>query len=151
MYWNGLTDWTKLMVLKRFEYRHGRHDRAASKVSNEVRFPLQLNMLPYTNRARSRDSRENFELERSCTYDLLSVVVHVGEIDTGHYTSYCRVGDQVGITILPRLFSGVLTCGISGSSSMTTRLRWLVCLMYSALRPICSSTSSAPSPNPVLQ
>ncbi|KAI8720278.1 Ubiquitinyl hydrolase 1 [Fusarium sp. LHS14.1] len=80
--------------LKRFEYRHGRHDRAASKVSNEVRFPLQLNMLPYTNRARSRDSRENFELERSCTYDLLSVVVHVGEIDTGHYTSYCRVGDQ---------------------------------------------------------
>lgn len=53
-------------------------------------------MLPYTNRARSRDSRENLELERSCTYDLLSVVVHVGELDTGHYTSYCRVGDQVG-------------------------------------------------------
>lgn len=57
-------------------------------------------MLPYTNRARNRDSRESFELERSCTYDLLSVVVHVGEIDTGHYTSYCRVGDQVGISIL---------------------------------------------------
>jgi hypothetical protein len=52
-------------------------------------------MLPYTNRARSRDSRENMELERSCTYDLLSVVVHVGGLDTGHYTSYCRVGDQV--------------------------------------------------------
>jgi hypothetical protein len=34
---------------------------------------------------------------------------------------------------------------------MTTRLSWPVCLMYSALRPICSSTSSAPSPNPVLQ
>lgn len=52
-------------------------------------------MLPYTNRARNRDSRENLELERSCTYDLLSVVVHVGEIETGHYVSYCRVGDQV--------------------------------------------------------
>lgn len=52
-------------------------------------------MLPYTHRARNRDSRENMELERSCTYDLLSVVVHVGELDTGHYTSYCRVGDQV--------------------------------------------------------
>lgn len=25
----------------------------------------------------------------------MSVVVHVGEIDTGHYISYCRVGDQV--------------------------------------------------------
>jgi ubiquitin carboxyl-terminal hydrolase 22/27/51 len=23
------------------------------------------------------------------------VVVHVGELDTGHYMSYCRVGDQV--------------------------------------------------------
>lgn len=28
-------------------------------------------------------------------YDLLSVIVHVGEIETGHYVSYCRVGDQV--------------------------------------------------------
>lgn len=51
-------------------------------------------MLPYTNRVRSRDNRESMELQRSCTYDLLSVVVHVGEIDTGHYVSYCRVGDQ---------------------------------------------------------
>ena len=52
-------------------------------------------MLPYTNRARGQDSKENYELARSCTFDLLSVVVHVGEIDTGHYVSYCRVGDQV--------------------------------------------------------
>ncbi|ETS02669.1 hypothetical protein MKX07_006860 [Trichoderma sp. CBMAI-0711] len=80
--------------LKRFEFKQGKHDRAASKIDNPVSFPLQLNMLPYTNRARNRDSRENLELERSCTYDLLSVVVHVGEIETGHYVSYCRVGDQ---------------------------------------------------------
>ncbi|KAL2210521.1 cysteine proteinase [Sarocladium strictum] len=80
--------------LKRFEFKQGRSDRAAGKVDTPVQFPLQLNMLPYTHRARSRDSRENMELERSCTYDLLSVVVHVGELDTGHYTSYCRVGDQ---------------------------------------------------------
>jgi ubiquitin carboxyl-terminal hydrolase 22/27/51 len=51
-------------------------------------------MLPYTNRARGLDLKDNCELARSCTYDLLSVVVHVGEIDTGHYVSYCRVGDQ---------------------------------------------------------
>lgn len=57
-------------------------------------------MLPYTNRVRSRDNRESMELQRSCIYDLLSVVVHVGEIETGHYVSYCRVGDQVSyITI----------------------------------------------------
>jgi len=85
---------------QRFEFKQGKHDRSASKIDNTVRFPLQLNMLPYTNRARSRDSRENMELERSCTYDLLSVVVHVGEIETGHYVSYCRVGDQVWLASL---------------------------------------------------
>ncbi|KAK0610448.1 ubiquitin carboxyl-terminal hydrolase-like protein [Bombardia bombarda] len=76
--------------LKRFEFKQGRNERAA-KIDTPVHFPLQLNMLPYTNRAQVKD---NSELARSATYDLLSVVVHVGEIDTGHYVSYCRVGDQ---------------------------------------------------------
>lgn len=40
-------------------------------------------MLPYTNRSRPGENKESLELARSCTYDLLSVVVHVGEIDTG--------------------------------------------------------------------
>ncbi|KAH6668604.1 ubiquitin carboxyl-terminal hydrolase [Plectosphaerella plurivora] len=80
--------------LKRFEYKQGRHDRAPSKIDTKVNFPLQLNMLPYTNRSRGDNNKETIELARSCTYDLLSVVVHVGEIDTGHYVSYCRVGDQ---------------------------------------------------------
>ncbi|KAK4228186.1 ubiquitin carboxyl-terminal hydrolase [Podospora fimiseda] len=78
---------------KRFEYKQGRHERAA-KIDTPVSFPLSLNMLPYTSRARTGESKDNFELARSCTYDLLSVIVHVGEIDTGHYVSYCRVGDQ---------------------------------------------------------
>lgn len=58
-------------------------------------------MLPYTNRGRNRgkDTRDLVDLERSCTYDLMSVVVHVGEIDTGHYVSYCRVGEQVGLPL----------------------------------------------------
>jgi ubiquitin carboxyl-terminal hydrolase 22/27/51 len=57
--------------------------KIASKISANVRFPLQIDMLPYTNRARSQEARENFELTRSCTYDLLSVVVHLGSINTG--------------------------------------------------------------------
>lgn len=109
--------------MKRFEYRQGRHDRAASKIDNPVRFPLQLNMLPYTHRVR-RENRESLELERSCTYDLLSVVVHVGEIETGHYTSYCRVGDQVRLYSFAHLHETLLTrLSKSGSSSMTTKLR----------------------------
>jgi len=94
-----------LTLLQRFEYKQGARDRSAAKIDTPVQFPLQLNMLPYTSRGRGHDGKENFELARSCTYDLLSVVVHVGEIDTGHYVSYCRVGDQVSfdtITTVPR-------------------------------------------------
>ncbi|CAH0050096.1 unnamed protein product [Clonostachys solani] len=80
--------------LKRFEFKQGGRDRAASKIDEHVQFPLQLNMLPYTHQSRTREGKENKELERSCIYDLLSVVVHVGELDTGHYMSYCRVGEQ---------------------------------------------------------
>ncbi|KAF7874457.1 uncharacterized protein EAF02_008434 [Botrytis sinoallii] len=66
----------------------------ASKIDTTVTFPLQLHMLPYTNRARGVDTKNNFELARSCTYDLQSVVVHVGNLETGHYVSYSRVGNQ---------------------------------------------------------
>jgi hypothetical protein len=94
-----------------------------------VQFPLQLNMLPYTNRARGQDVRENYELARSCTYDLLSVVVHVGEIDTGHYVSYCRVGDQVCFSLsslpnLPVVGVGVVVLIVRGSGLRSTTTRW---------------------------
>ncbi|KAI6355314.1 hypothetical protein MCOR25_008248 [Pyricularia grisea] len=79
--------------LKRFEYKQGRHDKAV-KVDTPVKFPLQLNMFPYTDRGPSTESKENYELARTCQYDLFSVVEHVGEIDTGHYTCYCKVQDQ---------------------------------------------------------
>ncbi|KAJ2897842.1 putative ubiquitin carboxyl-terminal hydrolase 8 [Zalerion maritima] len=79
--------------LKRFEYKQGRHDKAC-KIDTPIQFPLQLNMLPYTDTARNQDVKTSFELARACTYELMAVVVHVGELDTGHYISYCRVGDQ---------------------------------------------------------
>lgn len=44
---------------------------------------MQLNMLPYTTRGQSENGGSGQELSRSCIYDLLSVVEHVGEIDTG--------------------------------------------------------------------
>ncbi|KAK4452067.1 ubiquitin carboxyl-terminal hydrolase [Podospora aff. communis PSN243] len=79
--------------LKRFEYKQGRNERAA-KIDTPVHFPLSINMLPYTTTAKTTDVSENFDLSRTCMYDLFSVVVHVGEIDTGHYIAYCRVGGQ---------------------------------------------------------
>ena len=43
-------------------------------------------MFPYTNRARVQDSKQqNFELARGCTYDLQSVVVHVGNLESGQF------------------------------------------------------------------
>jgi len=53
-------------------------------------------MAPYTSKARHAQAKEATELARQCTYELMSVVVHVGEIETGHYLAYCRVGEQVG-------------------------------------------------------
>jgi len=65
--------------MQRFKQFNG----SASKIDTKVSFPLKLEMLPYTNRARSQDTKQNFELARSCTYDLQSVVVHVGNLETG--------------------------------------------------------------------
>ncbi|KAG9229858.1 hypothetical protein BJ875DRAFT_176361 [Amylocarpus encephaloides] len=76
--------------LKRFKQYNG----LASKIDTKVSFPLQLEMFPYTNRAKNPDTKQSYELARSCTYDLQTVVVHVGNLETGHYVSYSRVGDQ---------------------------------------------------------
>ena len=78
-------------------------------------------MVPYTDRAQCQDVKENYDLARSCTYDLLCVVVHVGEIDTGHYITYCRKGDQV--SSLPTL-STKKTDKASGTPSMITGWSW---------------------------
>ena len=67
---------------QRFEFKQGRNERAA-KIETPVHFPLSLNMLPYTERARNFNTKEYPEWSRAATYDLMSVVVHVGEIDTG--------------------------------------------------------------------
>jgi ubiquitin carboxyl-terminal hydrolase 22/27/51 len=72
------------MIIQRFK----QHVGSASKIDTKVSFPLKLEMLPYTNRARSQDTRQNFELARSCTYDLQSVVVHVGNLETGELPIY---------------------------------------------------------------
>jgi ubiquitin carboxyl-terminal hydrolase 22/27/51 len=69
----------------------------ASKIDTRVSFPLKLDMSPYTTKYKPDSSQSQaFELSKSCTYDLQTVVVHVGNLETGHYVSYSRVGDQVG-------------------------------------------------------
>ncbi|KAF3490580.1 ubiquitin carboxyl-terminal hydrolase [Arthroderma uncinatum] len=71
------------MQLKRFE----RNRSVSEKVDTKVSYPATINMMPYTTRPKS-PNRSQFQ------YDLLSVVVHIGDIDSGHYLSYCRHGEQ---------------------------------------------------------
>lgn len=75
--------------LKRFKQNIG----SASKIETKVTFPLKLDMFPYTARA-GGESKHSPDMSRGCTYDLQSVVVHVGNLETGHYICYSRVGQQ---------------------------------------------------------
>ncbi|KAK5160286.1 hypothetical protein LTR04_004615 [Oleoguttula sp. CCFEE 6159] len=87
--------------LKRFE-----HSKAtSSKLDAKIAFPLQLDMYPYTTRWQ-RQSRQQIGSEAgegvgkadgrapTAIYELSSVVVHKGKLDTGHYVSYSREADD---------------------------------------------------------
>ena len=52
-------------------------------------------MLPFTTNPQSK------RVDRSkYLYDLSSVIVHRGRLDSGHYFVYCRQGDQVSYLAL---------------------------------------------------
>jgi len=57
---------------------------------------MQLDMKPYTTRAKKRASKlaEEGRSLKPILYDLLSVVVHKGEINSGHYIMYARHQEQ---------------------------------------------------------
>ncbi|KAK8013367.1 Ubiquitin carboxyl-terminal hydrolase [Apiospora marii] len=75
--------------------QQARRDNSIKLLPNVLSIQLKVRVNPANSIPwRSADIKETIELGRSCTYDLMSVVVHVGEIDTGHYVSYCRVGEQ---------------------------------------------------------
>ncbi|KAL8287026.1 hypothetical protein RQP46_004032 [Phenoliferia psychrophenolica] len=74
--------------LKRFE-----HSAGSSKIDTAVRFPLKLNMRPYTTSAiptSPPDSTPSSLFE----YELSSVVCHEGQLNNGHFTTFCRAVDD---------------------------------------------------------
>ncbi|KAJ5905164.1 uncharacterized protein N7473_002080 [Penicillium subrubescens] len=71
------------MQLKRYE-----HNQASSeKMDGHIDFPLTLNMLPFT----VKKDKERVDTSKYM-YDLSTVVVHQGSMDSGHYYSYTRLG-----------------------------------------------------------
>ncbi|KAL5372460.1 hypothetical protein DPSP01_013483 [Paraphaeosphaeria sporulosa] len=88
--------------LKRFE-----HSKSTStKLETRISFPLTLDLYPYTTAYRStspppaknaapRNTSHNTNAPaNTLIYELSSVVVHKGKIDSGHYISYSREGDD---------------------------------------------------------
>jgi len=86
-------------------------------MDGHIDFPLTLNMLPYTIK------KDNPPVDMSeYMYDLSTVIVHQGTMDTGHYFAYTRIGNDKVCFILYRLFRlSVLTSFSSGCLWTTTK------------------------------
>lgn len=101
--------------LKRFS--HSKTLAQSNKVETRVRFPLSLDVTPYTTSSAAKSKQKSSvngekpttngtvdsEKEKSSgekktsvdpIYELSSVIVHKGKIDNGHYISYSRQGDE---------------------------------------------------------
>lgn len=77
----------------------------SSKIETTVRFPVKLDIHPYTtaHKAALKAAKasgtpvSNFNTNspaNSLVYKLSSVIVHKGKIDSGHYVSYSREGND---------------------------------------------------------
>lgn len=92
--------------LKRFSHTTTSKNSKSVKLDTRVKFPLTLDMRPYcrlndphpgtkkkkkgpTTPVLARDEEDS-----KTDYDLSSVVVHHGKMDSGHYINYARVNDE---------------------------------------------------------
>lgn len=79
---------------QRFEHSNS----GSAKIEANIRFPMELDMTPFTTRAKRKGKPTEAERVKGFkpyVYDLLSVVVHKGEINSGHYINFAREGGQV--------------------------------------------------------
>ncbi|KAF2087166.1 cysteine proteinase [Saccharata proteae CBS 121410] len=81
--------------LKRFET----HKSSSQKLETRISFPLSLDLYPYTTRHKHLPKPKPSDPPTTippptCIYELSSVIVHKGKIDSGHYVSYSRKGGE---------------------------------------------------------
>lgn len=85
---------TLILHLKRFELNFDTFMR--EKINTEFKFPMHLNMFPYTKQGlAARDRGETAKATAHVTdgqynYNLVGIVVHSGSADMGHYYSIIR-------------------------------------------------------------
>lgn len=95
--------------LKRFEH----NTTAGAKIETRVKFPLTLDMREYYTNSMREDL--DVKMDPECyLYDLFSVVVHEGRLNTGHYYCYIKWRDGWYIAnddaMRPARLEDVLTC-----------------------------------------
>lgn len=89
--------------LKRFS--HSKTSSTSIKLDAKVHFPTILDLQPYVSRPRAKKSgsdsngaKNGADAEKGTSprpmYELSSVIVHKGKMDSGHYVSYAREGDE---------------------------------------------------------
>ncbi|THW78364.1 ubiquitin carboxyl-terminal hydrolase-like protein 22 [Aureobasidium pullulans] len=88
--------------LKRFS--HSKTSSTSIKLDAKVHFPTILDLQPYVSRPRSKkgggdsNGTKNGDTDKGTSprplYELSSVIVHKGKMDSGHYVSYAREGDE---------------------------------------------------------
>ncbi|KAJ2957325.1 hypothetical protein NQZ79_g6951 [Umbelopsis isabellina] len=76
--------------LKRFE-----HGKSATKIETKIKFPVDLDMTPYTSDSSESNAKSRRTLKlplshNSNLYTLFAVVNHQGKMDTGHYTMFAK-------------------------------------------------------------
>ncbi|ORY09783.1 ubiquitin carboxyl-terminal hydrolase 2 [Clohesyomyces aquaticus] len=89
--------------LKRFEHTKS----ASSKIETKVKFPMKIDLYPYTSQYKASitkaaklsnpNANANYNVNtptNSIQYELSSVIVHKGKMDSGHYVSYSREGND---------------------------------------------------------
>lgn len=67
--------------------RYEHTSSSSEKMNCHIDFPVALNMLPYT----VKKDKERVDTSKYI-FDLSTVIVHQGTMDTGHYYAYTRLG-----------------------------------------------------------
>lgn len=138
---NTFQEATKQLSVKRlppvlsFQLKRFEHGSSASKIETKIKFPVELDMTPYTTLGRQKGKHRqvgytvwghcasSYSCHGSDTsaylYTLFAVINHQGKLDTGHYTMYSKHRGDVSsfITqVISMLMKGAL---ISGSNLKT--------------------------------
>ncbi|KAE8271742.1 hypothetical protein A4X09_0g592 [Tilletia walkeri] len=79
--------------LKRFEHEHKNGSTGSVKIDVRVRFSLSLDLREFvTSSVRAQGDRLQEDPE-AYVYDLFTVIVHEGSMNTGHYTNFSKRKD----------------------------------------------------------